>query len=386
MKVKWFPDYTVSQKNTEKLNVAILSPDQNAYSETFIQAHKKINAKVFFYYGGSVPNHLEGIGLLKPKPGTVKWWLIKFFHRIQGDKLPVAGVIIKKSFKKEKINIVLAEYGTTGAEIVPVCKKMKMPLITIFHGFDASVNEIVKEYQNKYLDLFNHARKILVVSEVMKNKLISIGCPPYKIIKTVCSPNNKFLKLVPTFTETQSFVSIGRFVNKKAPYYTILAIKKVTESYPNVKLYFAGIGELLETTENLVKYLKLENNVIFLGIITPDEYASLLTRVTGFILHSITAKNGDMEGTPVSILEASAAGIPVISTRHAGIKEVIIEGQTGLLVNEHDVDSMADCIIKLIENIDYAKELGNQGKLNIERNFSMDSHLSIINNSLYDAV
>ena len=89
-----------------------------------------------------------------------------------------------------------------------------------------------------------------------------------------------------------------------------------------------------------------------------------------------------MEGTPVGILEASAAGIPVIATRHAGIPDVIIDRETGFLVNEHDVDEMAKQLITLIENQDLAKKMGAKGKENIKNNFSMKMHLEVIISTL----
>ncbi len=100
---------------------------------------------------------------------------------------------------------------------------------------------------------------------------------------------------------------------------------------------------------------------------------------------TITATNGDMEGTPVAVLEASAAGIPVISTRHGGLVDVIIENETGLLVDEHDVDGMANKIITLIENPKLAMELGKKAKEYVKCNFSMQKHLEILTNAVQDA-
>ena len=364
------------------MNVAIISPNQNAYSETFIQAHKKINAKVFYYFDGYIPKQLEGIGYIDINFGIfhrlIKKGLIYFFNK----DLSYAEIVFAKSLKKNKIDIILAEYGVTGAELVNVCKRFKMPLVTIFHGADASAKNFIENYRLKYFDLFHYANKILAVSSVMQNKLISLGCPADKIIRATYGPDKKFLEIIPTFSELKTFVAIGRFIDKKAPYYTILAIKRVAEKHPDVKLYFAGDGELLNTCQNLIRYFRLNDNIKLLGIITPDEYIALLTKVTGFIQHSLTAANGDMEGTPVSILEASAAGIPVIATLHAGIPDVIIDGETGLLVDEHDVDGMATQIIKLIENPNLARRLGKNGKNNIEMNFSMEKHLRVIKSAL----
>src|SRR5690606_9989960 len=117
--------------------------------------------------------------------------------------------------------------------------------------------------------------------------------------------------------------------------------KKAAENHSDAKLIMAGDGQLLNTCQNLIRYLGIESQVEFVGIIAPEKFRHLLTESRGLVQHSITAESGDMEGTPVAVLEASAAGIPVISTFHAGIPDVIKNGETGLLCEEHDVYGMA---------------------------------------------
>ncbi|HOW26146.1 MAG TPA: glycosyltransferase [Bacteroidales bacterium] len=368
------------------MNVAIISPSQKIYSETFIEAHKQIKANVYYYYGGGIPNHLEGSGVIEAKAGTMNRWTRKIYRRIIQETLSVQEVEFIKSLKKNKIDVVFAEYGVTGAEIVNACQRIELPLVTIFHGYDAFLKQLIDSYRLKYQNLFRYSSKIIVVSEVMKQQLIELGCPEEKICKAICAPNDLFLGILPSFKEHKSFVAVGRFVDKKAPYYTLLAIRKAAEKHPDIKLYFAGQGALFETVHNLIGYFNLKNNVKLLDVITTDEFIALLSVVTGFVQHSITSINGDMEGTPVTVQEASAAGIPVISTRHAGIPEVIIDGKTGFLVDEHDVDAMASCIVELIENPKLAMEMGRNGKENIRLNFSMGKHLRIIESALQEAI
>src|SRR5690606_5350206 len=93
------------------------------------------------------------------------------------------------------------------------------------------------------------------------------------------------------------------------------------------------------------------------------------------VQHSVTAENGDSEGTPLTILEASAAGIPVISTKHAGIPDIEINGETGFLTEEHDVDGMADNMIKILENPGLARHLGANGKQHISANYTLERHI-----------
>lgn len=367
-------------------NVAVISPNYNAFSETFIQAHKNIDANVLYYFGGRIPNQLEGYGFIDQNYFTIQKIFLQGKFRILNKGFTYNEHVLSKSLKQRKVDVVLAEYGTTGASLVNVCRSNKIPLVAIFHGADASVNDLIENYKDRYTQLFSYAGKIIAVSKAIAGKLIEIGCPEDKIVYSPCAPDNRFLEIQPTFRERKSFVAIGRFVDKKAPYYTILAIKKVAEKYPDIRLYFGGDGELFYLCENLVRYFKLEKNVHLLGVIKPEKFVQILTNVSGFLQHSITSANGDMEGTPVAVLEASAAGVPVIATRHGGIIDVIKENETGLLVDEHDVDGMVEQIIKLIENPDLRNQLGRNGKENISHNFSMQSHINFISKAVQDSL
>jgi glycosyltransferase involved in cell wall biosynthesis len=95
-----------------------------------------------------------------------------------------------------------------------------------------------------------------------------------------------------------------------------------------------------------------------------------------FVQHSLVASDGNSEGMPCSILEACASGLPVVSTRHAGIPEVVIEGDTGFLVAERDVESMARHMERLVVDPGLASKLGRAGRQRIEEHFSMDSSIA----------
>ncbi len=359
------------------VNLAIISPSQNAYSETFIHAHKGIpGVKVFYYYGGSIPKYLEGAGeLVSQKIGPKICRHV--FHRLYRTGLNLAEEALMRSLKREKIDCVLAEYGITAAKVLFVCKKLNIPLIAHFHGYDASISALIEENRESFKKMFSYASSVIAVSRVMEKKLLDLGCPVGKIFYNPYGPDDAFLKIIPEYTKKQ-FIGIGRFVDKKAPYYTLLAFYKALQERPEISLVIAGDGPLLNTCINLVKYLEIGDNVSFPGIITPEQYRAYLKESIAFVQHSITAENGDMEGTPVGILEASAAGLPVISTFHAGIPEVIIQGKTGLLCDEHDVNQMAANMLCVLDEKKRAIDMGAAGKENIRDNFSMYQHLRVL--------
>lgn len=359
--------------NAKKLNIAIFSPSQNPYSETFIQAHKKyLKGKVFYYYGTKGSIKLEGKGQLKVT--KIKKLQLRFTRKLYKKPFSyISDQVLLQSLKKNNIGVVLVEYGLHAHSLREVLKASGLPVVVHFHGFDASIRQVIKSCNN-YKEVFSLATTIIAVSKKMEQMLLELGCPKEKLIYNVYGPQPEFSKIAPTFSKKQ-FIAIGRFTNKKAPYYTILAFKEVLKTHPDATLLMAGDGELLNTCKNLISLYRLENNIKLIGIITPETYRELLTESLAFVQHSITAANGDMEGTPVSILEASAAGLPVISTHHAGIPDVIIHEETGLLCDEHDVEAMANNMKRVLDDVNFAKQLGQNGKEHIKQNFSMERHI-----------
>lgn len=367
------------------IKLAIISPSQNAYSETFIQAHKRIpGVKVFYYYGGGIPNFLESHGAVASKK---LWAKIRrnLKHCIKNTGLNLSEEALVESFKKHRIDCVLAEYGITAVNVLNVCRKLDLPLIAHFHGYDASAHLAIEEYGEAYKEMFSYASSIIAVSRVMEKKLLHLGCPANKLVYNTYGPDDEFINLIPSYVKKQ-FIGIGRFVDKKAPYFTLLAFQKTLKKHPDAFLIIGGDGPLLNTCNNLVKYLKIENNVTFPGIITPEQYRNYLKESLAFVQHSITAESGDMEGTPVGILEASAAGLPVISTFHAGIPDVILHNETGLLVNEHDVDGMSEHMLWVLDNPKKAQEMGKNGKLRMKENFTMKQHLNVLKTTISNCI
>ncbi|MFT4848868.1 MAG: colanic acid/amylovoran biosynthesis glycosyltransferase [Sediminicola sp.] len=354
------------------MNIAIFTPSRKVYSETFIQAHKRyLKGNISYYYGPRFDKQVEGCDTLVSKRVNYFYTLIKILFKKPGDFVKRKSII--HSLKKNNIDVILVEYGTHAHEILSLIAENETPMVVHFHGYDASMFDVVSRC-NSYKEVFSYASKVIAVSRKMEEMLLDMGCPREKLMYNVYGPQIEFEKVVPTFKKKQ-FIGIGRFTDKKAPYYTILAFKDVVEKHPDARLLLAGDGLLLNSCQNLIKYYCLEKNVKLIGVIKPEEFRDLLKVSLAFVQHSIRASNGDMEGTPLAVLEASVAGLPVISTIHAGIPDVIIHGQTGLLSPEHDVKKMASHMLCFLDNIELAKQFGVAGKLNVSNNFNIKRHI-----------
>ena len=137
-----------------------------------------------------------------------------------------------------------------------------------------------------------------------------------------------------------------------------------------------GDGELMEVCRRMVGALGLGHAVTFPGVLSPLEISILLRQCRGFVQHSVCPESGDSEGTPVSILEASSSGLPVISTRHGGIPEAVIDGTSGFLVPEGDLEGMASAMLNVAEDGALAARMGQRGREHILNHFSIDRSMA----------
>jgi colanic acid/amylovoran biosynthesis glycosyltransferase len=177
-------------------------------------------------------------------------------------------------------------------------------------------------------------------------------------------------------------VAVGRFVEKKAPHLTLLAFREAQRQIPAAKLILAGDGPLLNATKQMARALGLEESVQFLGAVQPAKVVNLLQSARAFVQHSVTAPNGDSEGTSISVLEAAATGLPVISTYHAGIADTMIHGVTSLLAPEYDVHCMAGHIAAILEQPELASRLGGNARKHVAENYSMEKSIAGISSVL----
>jgi glycosyltransferase involved in cell wall biosynthesis len=157
-------------------------------------------------------------------------------------------------------------------------------------------------------------------------------------------------------------LAVGRFVEKKGPHLTLLAFARALEQAPGARLRMIGDGPLLGACKALARGLRVEEAVSFLGSRPHEEVQREMSAARVFVQHSVVAMDGDMEGTPVAVVEAQAAGLPVVATRHGGISDVVLEEQTGALVDEADIGAMANHVARFFLDADYAGRIGRAAR------------------------
>lgn len=355
------------------MNICITQTEKGRYSETFIcnQIATLSNwANIFTVHAGRLPQRSDNGALLSP---YLFWVLHNIIKTISGRRNNYFGNYgLQKLLKEKKIDAVLANYGIAGVHILPVCKNLNIPLIVHFHGFDASQQKILKEYNKAYKILFNEAAALIVVSTDMKNKLISLNAAENKIILIPYGIDTEKFKPGSSEKKQATFLAAGRFTEKKSPQSTINAFAIVKQYVKDARLIMIGKKKgLYDKCKQLVQRLNIAEDVEFTGVKNSGEVANYMQQANVFVQHSVTAADGDMEGTPNTILEAAACGLPVVSTKHAGIKEAVIDGKTGFLVDEFDVERMAAHMLELIMQPQLSEQMGIAGRKHIEDNYDL---------------
>ena len=334
--------------------------------------------KVYYFY---IPNN--GIQRLKRfiyyssiifLRSPIKFW--RFFHNVNTYTIYnlINKLLYSFPFLLKRYDIVHCHFGTLG-KIFCFLKdifKNDIKLITSFHGFDIST--IVKRYGvTYYSDLFNKADLFLPISNYWKFKLINLGCPSEKIMVHRMGININKFSFFPRKKDANTIkvLSVCRLVEKKGIEYAIKAINLVKHRFSDINYLIVGDGPLKNNLQRLVMNLNLSDKVIFLGPKTSDEVQRLMQESHIFLLPSVTSQSGDMEGIPVVLMEALATGLPVISTRHSGIPELIIDGESGFLVPEKNVEAIAEKLEYLIMHPEIWPEMGRKGRELVEQNFDI---------------
>jgi colanic acid/amylovoran biosynthesis glycosyltransferase len=235
-------------------------------------------------------------------------------------------------------------------------------LLTSFYGHD--VSEFIRG-RNPYSRLFRQGELFLPLSETMRERLIAIGCPRERILvhRLGVAPDSFPASALRGSAGPVRIVSLARLVEKKGIEYGIRAMARLAETRAGGLHYtIVGEGPLRPALEELIRSLGLQDSVAMAGWRDRSAVREYLAEADILLAPSVTSASGDQEGTPTAILEAMASGLPVVSTFHAGIPELVKDGQSGILVGERDVPATAAALSRLMRDSRLRKSMGAAGR------------------------
>lgn len=261
-------------------------------------------------------------------------------------------------FSKNHIDAVLAEYGPTAVSVMDACRGADIPLVSHFHGYDAYREPLIHDLSGAYKKLFGICAAVVGVSRHMCDQLAGLGADKSKLFHNACGAEIPEGQSAVPARVPPRFLMVGRLVEKKAPFVSLLAFSRLVDEVPDAELEIVGDGPLRSPCIQLARALGIEGRVAFTGE-KPHHYVlQAMEKARCFIQHSVRAPDGDMEGTPVGVLEAMGIGLPVVSTRHGGIRDIIEENVTGKLVDEYDAEAMYQAMREVALDPVRARDLG----------------------------
>lgn len=265
-------------------------------------------------------------------------------------------------------------------------KDSGIPLITSFYGQDVSKLGKIPYWHERYQPLFKYGEKFLTEGGNLKRQLVDLGCPEHKVVIQHLGVDVKTYpeKIYGKSDKAKvTILQVSTFVEKKGIEYSLEAVAHLKRSYGNFE--YRLIGGRDDQSESRIRRkieeLNIQDKVSLLGIVKHKEMLLEMANADIFLHPSVVAADGDNEGgSPVGITEASAIGIPIVSTFHADIPEVVLNGKTGLLVPERNSEMIAEKLALLIENSDLRMQYGLAGREHISKNYNLDIQMKKLEN------
>jgi glycosyltransferase involved in cell wall biosynthesis len=290
--------------------------------------------------------------------------------------------------------VIHAHFGVDAVAVSGVARRLDLPLVTTFHGYDATTHAAkllrsgsptLIRYALGRSRLARQGAVFVCVSKFIRQKVLELGFPESKVVTHYIGTDiERFRSLERAPTGARPIVlHVARLVEKKGTANLLAAFEQACRAGVDAQLVIIGEGPLRPQLQARAQALALGDRVQFLGAQSHEAVLDWMARASLFCLPSITAADGDTEGLPISIIEAAAAGLPILSTWHSGIPEAVQDGEGGILVKENDVPALADALGLLLRDDAMRTRMGDAARAFVQQNFDVRAQARALE-SLYD--
>ncbi|QEC41039.1 glycosyltransferase [Pseudobacter ginsenosidimutans] len=283
-------------------------------------------------------------------------------------------------------DIIHCHFGYEALQLLDNIPFGNYPVIIHFHGYDATEMTRKKSY-NRRLRKILTAPNVYPVScnnffvQLLSTKL-ALPDLGFEVLRYGIDLNKFNPGASRSNGHEKIFLQVSSLAEKKGHEFTISAFAKLVNANleQEYRLILTGDGKRKQVLQDLAKSLGIESAVTFTGMVTPSEAAALMKTADVFVHHSIQSSNGDMEGIPNAIIEAMAMELPVVSTWHSGIPELVENGLNGYLVKEKDVEDYA---VRMKQALELGRLTVNRNK--VEQYYDREKHNAQLMN-LYNKI
>jgi glycosyltransferase involved in cell wall biosynthesis len=271
--------------------------------------------------------------------------------------------------------LVHAHFGPDAALIMPLARRLGVPLVATFHGYDATMADqaarhsffLHRRYLERRATLQRDGRLFLAVSRFVRDRLLAQGYPADRTVVHYAGLRLEVFHPDRAVVREPLVLFVGRLAPEKGCLDLIGAMRRVQDVYPEAGLVVLGAGPLGPWLERLARGVGVRCR--FLGSVSQEDVVHWMARAQVLCAPSVTLPTDEAEGFGLACAEAQAMALPVVATRVGGIPEVVADGESGLLVRERDQAALADCIVRLLRDPGLRERMGDAGRRRVERCF-----------------
>ena len=359
-------------------------------SETFIISQARLLRSFNYFYAGlnATPKRLSLDSItymLTTSSGTYGRLRAKAYR-----SMPVAPGFHRR-LRSAHPSLIHAHFALDGTSALEIQRLLGVPLVVTLHGYDVTTHRTVfaqtfggRRYLRTLPSLWKIAHRFLCVSEAIHKVALAAGFPAEKLITHYIGVDRtKFTPQRQNERDPNLVVFVGRLVEKKGCEYLLRAMRCVQEARSKAEVVIIGTGPLLESlTEDAAA---MGVHASFFGAKSQDVVRDYIGRARVLCNPSVTAATGDSEGFGMVFAEAQAMGTPVVSTRHGGISEAVVHGETGLLAEERDVVGLAHNIQRFLTDDTFWQACSDRAITHVRDKFDLHTQTRKLE-AIYDEV
>jgi colanic acid/amylovoran biosynthesis glycosyltransferase len=264
---------------------------------------------------------------------------------------------------------------------IPLAKEAGIPHVASFYGSDIWARVRDRRFREGFEKLSRSASLFLVEGPAMADKVLGLGAPE-RIVRVLRLGID--ISVIPFFPRSPDaggrvvVLMAGRPVEKKGHWYGLLAFERICRDFPHVVLRMIIGGRTPRENDHILRMRRfieekgIVDKVEWYGFLSYDRYLEAIRSAHIFLQPSVQAEDGDAEGgAPVTITELSASGMPVVATKHCDIPQIVLDGRSGLLAEERDVDGLAALLARICASPQTWETMGRAGRAHVEERFDI---------------
>lgn len=265
--------------------------------------------------------------------------------------------------RRTRPQVILAHFGHFALRVAPVARRLGIPLVAHFHGMDLSSMLRNKWYRTSLYPALSTFAAMVVVGSHQRRWLLAHGVPADRVHLIPCGvPVQEYTPANRNPQPGPRFLCVSRLIDFKGVDVSIRAFAAIARKYPQAELVIIGGGPDRASLEELARRSGAGQRIRFLGDLPSNEALAWFRASDVFLQHSVNGDNGWVEGFGVSIAEAASSGLPVIVTDCGGIPDQVVDGHTGLIVRQRDVNAMSGAMLRLADDVALRSRMGRAGR------------------------